>query len=207
MKKLSVMFYEDATRYFNAAEVLSGSEQRDEDDQLFLTPILFLLRHSIELNIKAKIFQFLENTFSEGDLLEFKIILENGQVCKKKTIESHSIQNLFSCLRYLDKSERLVSIFDDDELSFSLKIVKEIESIDSQSDYFRYPISKNNQQHKRKFLSLSENEVASDIRNGKFLFLLESTDHKVIHFSTLEEKYIVLVENMRKFSYILLNKF
>ena len=207
MKKLSVMFHEDAISYFNASEVLGGSENRDMDNQLFLTPILFLLRHSIELSIKAKIYQFIENITSEKDLLDCKIILEDGQECKKKVIESHSVQNLFSCLRYYDKSERLVSIFDDSELAFSLSTIKEIECIDSQSDYFRYPIGKNNQQHKREFLSLSEDGVAADIQNGKFLFLLESSNNKVIHFYTLEEKYIALVEKMRKLAYILLNKF
>ena len=201
------MFHEDATSYFDASQVLSGSDKRDENDQLFLTPILFLLRHSIELSIKAKIFQFLENVSTEQDLLEFKIILENGQECKKKVIESHSVHNLFSCLIYFDKNQRLVSIFEDSELAFSLNTIKEIESIDSQSDYFRYPIGKNSQQHKREFLSLSEDGVAADIKNGRFLFLLESPTNKVIHFYTLEEKYIALVENMRKLAYMLLNKF
>lgn len=205
--KLSKMFYADSLSYYKAASVLTGSQDRDIDEQLLLTPILFLLRHSIELITKALIIKLNEDSNDSFDITKYTPIFEDGTPSRKKLLEIHSVQELFSFIKYEDKNDRLASLFDDKEISFANKVIKDINSIDSKSDYFRYPIGKKKQEYKRHFISRSEDDVAPDIKNCYFLFLFggPATD-KCIYFKA-NEKYIKLAKAMATLIEIFINKF
>ena len=204
---ISQMFYEDAVRYFKSANIVSNSYNRDIDDELLLTPILYLLRHSVELIIKALILKFVEQSNSDVDVSQFKPCFENGVKSSKRLLENHSIGELFSFLRYFDKNNRLCSMFDDSELKFANKVVRNINNIDAKSDYFRYPIGKNNKRNKRHFVSMSNDDLAPEINKGYFLFLFgDSSENKVIPF-TADEKYIKLADEMGSLANMLMTKY
>ena len=205
MKRLSSLFYNDSYSYYKSALIISGSGYRKEDDQLLLTPILFLLRHAIELILKSFIIRTLEYKNIQ-DISRCKLLMEEGCETNIKLLSCHSTFHLFSYVRYLDKQYRLVSIFDDNELEFSFKVIKDIEKIDSKSDYFRYPIDKNTKEFKRKFITRGKTGIAPEINNSNFLFLFGSPKNECVVFSTKEKKYLELVENMSTLYKILQKK-
>lgn len=204
---LSMTFFEDSISYYNAAIILSSCEQRNVDDQLFLTPILYLYRHSAELVIKAIILSYLERFSTENSIKDFFLYSEDGEKTKLQLMNCHSLNSLYSCLKYFDKNERIVSVFDDNELDFIDRVIKEIELIDKNSDYFRYPIGKNKEQHKRKFLAVSETDIMPDLSKVYQNFIYEGPNDKVITFTSIEQEYIELSENIRIMTNILIRKY
>lgn len=204
MKRLSSLFYNDSYSYYKSALIISGSGYRKEDDQLLLTPILFLLRHAIELILKANIIDILE--FNNQGILKCKLVTENGIKTNIKLLNCHSISNLFSYLIYLNTQYSLVSVFNDNELKFSYRLINDIEDVDSKSDYFRYPINKNTKAYKRKFIIRGDIGIAPEIKSTNFLFLFGSPNDECVVFSTKEKKYLELVKDMTSLYKILQKK-
>ena len=204
---LSITFFEDSISYYNAASVLCSCEQRSIDDQLFLTPILYLYRHSIELIIKTLIISYLERSLTPNSIKDFYLYSEDGERTKSQLMNCHSLNTLYSCLKHFDKTERIVSIFDNNELEFIDSVIKEIELIDKNSDYFRYPIGKHKEQHKRKFIAISETDIMPDLSQVYQNFIYEGPNNRVIAFTSIEKEYIELSENIRIVANIFINKY
>jgi len=114
--KLSSMFYKDALTFYKLANILSSSKKREQDDQLLLSPILFLLRHSTELLLKALVIKLNENKNENFKIANFIPIHENGNPSKKSLLHIHSLQDLWSFIKFEDKNSRLVSLFNNEEI-------------------------------------------------------------------------------------------
>lgn len=204
--KISKMFYDDSKRYYKAAQLLTGSQARDEDDQLLLTPIFFLLRHSTELILKSLIIKFNESSIN-FEVSKFVPHFEDGTLSKRQLLNIHSLKDLYSFLKYEIKNNNLFDIFNEKESKLIVKVINEVDGIDNKSDYFRYPISTNNRKHKRHFVSMSEDGIAPEINKGYFLFIFGDNDNnKVISFKA-NEKYIKLVDNLSKIVNIFIEKY
>ena len=159
--------------------MLTGSQARDEDDQLLLTPIFFLLRHSTELILKSLIIKFNESSIN-FEVSKFVSHFEDGSLSKRQLLNIHTLKDLYSFLKYQIKNNNLFDIFNEKESKLIVKVINEVDGIDNKSDYFRYPISTNNRKHKRHFVSMSEDGVAPEINRGYFLFIFGDNDNNKV---------------------------
>lgn len=114
-------------------------------------PLLFLIRHAIELGIKANI--------EDLNKKNVKIILENSLVNfknKKEEIQEHSIEKLYNWFsKYLDQID-IEKIEEEKKIDFNkrkkeFKILKnKIHNLDINSNFFRFPIDSKNKEHELK---------------------------------------------------------
>lgn len=110
--------------YFEAAEYLVNNFLKMTQD-LAIYPTMFLYRHSIELILKNILY------------LQEK----NLDITRKKPFKEHRLSNIWSKIRpLLNKTEPL----DDMHLNWVEKCINELDSIDSASFAFRYPVTNTN---------------------------------------------------------------
>lgn len=109
--------------YFEAAEYLADHFLEMTQD-LAIYPTMFLYRHSIELLLKNILY------------LQEK----NLDLTRDKPLDKHRLSNIWSKVRPLLKDESL----DDMHLNWVEKCISELDSIDSGSFTFRYPVTNKN---------------------------------------------------------------
>ncbi len=189
MKRNTKIFYNDSHSYYYSAMILIDSKLKEDDDQLLLIPIIFLLRHSLELAIKAHIVKYLEENTTVVNFNNFKIYDKKGIQLKDKLFATHSIKKLFDCMIFLDK-QRLFPVFDYNEIRFMKQSLRHTIRLDDKSDYFRYPIGKSLKLHKRNFIKkydISMDWCVPELKTREELFISE--DNKTVvttrHFGVM----------------------
>lgn len=170
---LSNKFFKAYENYFRASKLLLDNiNYMNSPDIIY--PAAFLLRHSAELLIKSLICDFV----NEQNILIDKrrgIFLDvNGN---KHKLEGHSLLFLYDELIKI-ASSNLVPLMNKD-----FKLRKKIERFskqDNNSEYFRYPISKNSRSSNVVMYSLAESDIAPDISKTMNINVLTGTDNPIL---------------------------
>jgi len=143
MKSKDNEFIKISESYLQSSVILMQHIQHIGDLPYWYLPILYLLRHSIELALKANIIDeyskkipiFIE---SDDDAKKFFI-----DVCKIKHQELHSISSLFKCLQKYNKDE-----YETGKYSFIYsEMSKFIDDMDPNGTSFKYNPDGENPEH------------------------------------------------------------
>lgn len=196
MRKKSKSFYKDAKSYLMSAEILIDSKERENDNQLLLVPILFLLRHSLELIIKAKIIKYIENDLININVDDFKILDVDGKKQKEKLLNTHSIKKLYDCLIYIE-NQNMITFFKKEIVKKQYKTINYINQLDEKSDYFRYPTNKNSKFYKRKYVNricVEKGDYAPEISPNLDIYIGASEKNDVQTIFTAYSSKILLLQ-------------
>lgn len=202
VKKQSKTLFDDARSYYTAAQILRDSGERYKDSQLLFAPLLYLLRHSLELLLKAYIVSSIEK-FSPISVKDYELVDTNGIIVKinkkkMKVFHCHSILILFDCFTYLE-SQELASFFNNDKIKELRKTAVKIDAYDQKSDYFRYPLSAFGKINFRNFIKKPKTEdldVCPDLQFNKNVYIVGeqiaySTNHAKITDLEIELSNII----------------
>lgn len=165
--------------YKGAADDITKAEQYRKNWYSAL-PVSYLRRHCIELFLKSGIIlfhrKFKINFENESCDSEPKVKLPNGKWEMLRKI--HNIGDLYhrmnelvnSQMEFLKKNTRTKWKFDDD----FKKWINTINGYDSGSDYFRYPITRDEIKDKRKsiFKKNTMEGIKSEVASGKKIMAL-----------------------------------
>lgn len=126
-------FYNEALNYYQSAIVLSKSDEvLDEEYDLF-GPIIYLLRHAIELMFKSLIVKSLYEQ-NIGSWNEQKLSPHD-----RKLMSMHSLRALYET--YMEQRYKLGK-GESKELDEIGSIVERFDDVDFSSTFFRYPYDK-----------------------------------------------------------------
>jgi len=165
--------------YKGAADDITKTEQYRKDWYSSL-PVNYLRRHSIELFLKSGIIlfhkKFMINFKNDSCDSEPKVKLSNGKWELLRKI--HNIGELYyrmsellsSQMEFLENKTRTIWRFNDD---FE-KWINIINGYDSGSDYFRYPITRDQEKDRRKsiFQENTMEGIQTEIASGKKIMAL-----------------------------------
>ena len=151
MKTISVSkkFYQMALAYEDASNILYA--HCDFNNQLIINPVMFLLRHAVELILKSLI--LLSYSDFKKNIKNFTIKSLQDKIILSKT---HSLLKLLDFLIKID-SNLLIKRYNQKLLKQMRSTIKSIDKIDFSSTYFRYPINSNMQNNLQKFYYLNKN--------------------------------------------------
>lgn len=168
-KKLFIAFQ----NYFSASEfLLDANNYRYSSDIIY--PSAFLLRHSAELLLKSLICEFVND---QNIIMNNKkgIFLDvNGN---KNRLEGHSLLSLYDVLLTISSSNLVPLIDENPNLR---KKIERYNNHDNNSEYFRYPISKNSKSSQTKMFSLGESDIAPDISQRMNVTILTGLDEPIV---------------------------
>lgn len=165
-KSIVVEKYKNACiEYYRAAKILEKADMKES------APKFFLHRHSLELALKAAIISFQPSAKIEN--------LEKIKVGAKKTIAStHSVKLLLQEFFVVEHSLFSTSAEEKDKF---MDMANMLDDMDSMSDYFRYPFSKDglktNITPKKDKLEIVESGIMPEIKpNSRGLWIAVGTD-------------------------------
>jgi hypothetical protein len=125
------------TQYKNVIDELVNKIEQDTPIDTVALPLLFLIRHSLEIALKANI-------------LKFEKVNHDVEKIKLKGTKYHSIENLFNKFKeHLNKIkkgfniERNIVVQIDDYLEKCTPMVTKFQKLDKGSFNFRYPVDTN----------------------------------------------------------------
>ena len=127
-------FYDEAQNYYCSAIILSKTDEVVDEKYDLFGPIVYLLRHAIELMLKHLIVKELyEQNVTEWH--ECKLSPYNRRITSM-----HSLRVLYET--YIEQIRKLgkVDVKDLDEVEC---FIEEFDNIDFDSTFFRYPYDKN----------------------------------------------------------------
>lgn len=131
MESESVCFYNEAYSFFKSGMILRESSERDCEENRLLGPITYLFRHSMELLLKS----FIINHYISNGIVKWDEVMFN----KRKLTSIHSLKSLFNILI----QEKFQFYGEDYNVNDLFWTISDVESLDMDSTYFRYPINKN----------------------------------------------------------------
>lgn len=186
-------FISDAKNFNSAAKVLSSSQISSVENQMFLSQIIFLKRHSCELLLKGTILKLLNtNTLLKIDINKIPLFDKKNNRLKKTLFESHSILELFDCLASLSKFNLLLN-----EVNFKKYRLSaiEINKIDDDSTYFRYPCDKDGNLNSRTyFINADDPNIYPDFNDYKFEDIyLDEINGNIKFINIVPEAYKLVV--------------
>ncbi|WP_276661716.1 hypothetical protein [Syntrophomonas wolfei] len=176
------------TTYRDAADNITDTKQYKKDWYSAL-PVCYLRRHSIELYLKSGIILFhkkFEINFENDSYdSEPKVRMSNGKWELLRKI--HNIGVLYdrvnelinSQMEFLTKNTKCIWKFDDN----FMKWINIVNGYDSGSDYFRYPVTRDENRDKRKN-AFKENTIEGmqdEIASGKggMVFVLQNSKGEI----------------------------
>lgn len=123
-------FFDEAYCFYQSGIIIRNSLQREQDENRLNGSIIYLFRHSMELLFKALIINhYIITGISDWENLKFE---------KRNITSIHSLQSLLKII-VAEKISLCVEKCDFNELRW---IVTQVEILDMDSTFFRYPINK-----------------------------------------------------------------
>lgn len=170
---LSKKFFKAYQNYSTASELLFNSFSYMESPGI-IYPTAFLLRHSAELLMKSLICDFVndQNVFIDKKKGIFLDVSGN-----KHKLEGHSLLSLYDELIKIGTSY-LVPYMDKDVML--RKKIERFSKYDDNSEYFRYPISKQHKSSIVNMYSLGKSDIAPDISRTMNINILIETDEPIV---------------------------
>lgn len=182
--------------YFSASELLlDANNYRYSSDIVY--PSAFLLRHSAELLIKSLICDFAND---HNIIIDSKkgIFLDVNGI--KHRLEGHSLLSLYDLLMKISSSNLVPLIDENPNLR---KKIERYNNHDNNSEYFRYPISKNSKSSKTKMFSLGESDMAPDISQRMNVTILTGLDEPIV-LKNVDKGILTKIELLREIIEMLL---
>ena len=174
---VSYNYYESATLLDE--KILTGKNYN------IIYPVVYLLRHSLELIVKSLILQEVDNQKINPSKPE---VIYNLNAKKFDISRTHSISVLFD--KFVEIQESKVTNgqqlfgYDENLLKELSRVINEIDKIDHTSDIYRYPISKSGKKNPIHFADEAEdNLVFGEIGpKNKGYFIYGKTEEKDFDF-------------------------
>lgn len=170
---LARKFFMGYQNYFHASEFLHNTLNY-KDFPHIIYPSAFLLRHSAELLIKSLICDFVNEQNIIIDSKKGIFLDVNGN---KNRLEGHSLLSLYDVLLKISSSNLVPLIDVNPNLR---KKIERYNNHDNNSEYFRYPISKNSKSSHTKMFSLGESDIAPDISQRMNVAILTGLDEPIV---------------------------
>lgn len=201
-------FINESKNFISASQVLKESNKCGVENQMFLSQIIFMIRHACELILKGLHFKLLKNNTGVSDCCNIKLENIKGNNLNQTIFECHSLLMLYDSFTSMARFNLLLSR--DRLLKFRNKVIK-VDIIDKDSTYFRYPIDKNGNLNSRTYFidpedpdinpdfnDFSIDQIFIDEIDGciKYINIVpEAIEYK----NKLEELYCFLLETQESF--------
>lgn len=193
MVVVSYNYYESATLLDET--ILTGNNYN------IIYPVVYLLRHSLELIVKSLILQEVDNQKINPSKPE---VLYNQNAKKFDISRTHSIRVLFD--KFVEIQESKVTNgqqlfgYDENLLKELSNVINKIDKIDHTSDIYRYPISKSGKKNPIHFADEAEdNLVFGEIgpnTNGYLIFgKTEEKDFDFIKHIYVRDEQTMIMKN------------
>ncbi len=179
-KRMVIVSY----NYYQSATLLDETILTGNNYNI-IYPVVYLLRHSVELIVKSLILQEVDNQKINPSKPE---VLYNQKTKKFDISRTHSIRVLFD--KFVEIQESKVTNgqqlfgYDENLLKELSNVINEIDKIDHTSDIYRYPISKSGKKNPIHFANEAEdNLVFGEVGpNNKGYFIFGKTEEKDFDF-------------------------
>lgn len=188
---------DDANNFISAGEILFTSKECCVENQMFLTQIIFMNRHACELLLKALIFRLLKNNCEVENVKNIKLEDVYGKKSNKSILDTHSILKLYDTFLSMSTYNLLI---DKDRLLKNRKMAIEIDKIDEDSTYFRYPIDKDGNFNKRTyFIDPEDPNICPDFNNYSIDSIFIDQDEGIVKYINIVPEAIEFNKKLIKF--------
>lgn len=166
--------YYCALNYFDACEKLRHNLLNDNNPSI-IYPLMYLERHTLELLLKSII---LFSVKKQNIIEDLKVIINDGSVFDLSI--THSLLILINKYIEINANNFLFPNFDEKVIKDIRKQLEKFNKIDSKSDFYRYPISKDNRQSKLKIWDKFDSDSLVNI-NFKNTYIMVDQNNEVLH--------------------------
>lgn len=166
--------YYCALNYYDACEKLKHNLLNDDNPSI-IYPLLYLERHTLELLLKSII---LLSVQPQNIIEDLKIEI-NGERFFDLS-RTHSLLILINKYIEINTMDFLFPNFDEKVINKIKNQIKKFNKIDSKSDFYRYPISKNHRQSKLKVFDKYDRDTLINI-NFKNTYAMCNEDNEVMY--------------------------
>lgn len=166
-----------ALNYFDACEKLRHNLLNDNNPSI-IYPLMYLERHTLELLLKSII---LFSVNKQNIIEDLKVVINDGSVFDLS--RTHSLLILINKYIEINTNNFLFPNFDENVIKDIRKQLEKFNKIDSKSDFYRYPISKDNKQSKLKIWNKFDSDSLVNI-NFKNTYVMVDQNNEVLHILT-----------------------
>lgn len=163
-----------ALNYFDACEKLRLNLLNDNNPSI-IYPLMYLERHTLELLLKSII---LFSVKKQNIIKDLKVVINDGSVFDLS--RTHSLLILINKYIEINTNNFLFPNFEENVIKDIRKQLQKFNKIDSKSDFYRYPISKNNKQSKLKIWKKFDSNSLVNI-NFKNTYIMVDQNNSVPH--------------------------
>ena len=185
------LFYEEGLSYYKSGVILQNSPDRIQEEDLLFSPIVYLLRHALELLFKALIVKDVV-TKNKGSWNTMKFPPENRRL---NTI--HSIKTLYETWKLMCNN---VTNNDEEGIDEIENIVEQLDSYDFSSTFFRYPYSKEGEVNRKRLTEEVDEDILTSVpcSLGAFIYHEGPEKFACLHreqmMDCLEEDLVNVIE-------------
>lgn len=194
---LEIKFINESKNFITASQVLQDSQQCSVENQMFLSQIIFMNRHACELLLKGLHFRLLKtNTNILGG---YNIKLENihGKKLNQSIFETHSLLTLYDSFISLSNFNLVI---DKQKLTKFRKMVVDIDKIDVDSTYFRYPVDKDGNFNSRTyFINPEDPNINPDFNDYSFDQIYIDEQEGIVRYINLVPEAIDYNNKLKEF--------
>ena len=182
MKSFSMAkkFYLCSNNYYDTCKLLKKKFWEDVNFSL-LNPMVYLLRHTLELVLKALILLSIEQQELENNL-NIDIYGEKFDLSR-----THSLEVLINKFVYIQENHRLTTIYDE-EMKNVIKIVIKYDKYDRGSDYYRYPLTKKGKFTIQKSGIIDDDMIEIGKKNQCFVFNFNQNETTIKHVTLYDKR-------------------
>ena len=166
--------YSCALNYFDACEKLKKDLLHDNNPSI-IYPLLYLERHTLELLLKAII---LLNVKPQNIVEDLKIEIDSGKFFDLS--RTHSLLILINKYIEINTTNSLFPNYEEKAINQIKKQLEKFNRIDSKSDFYRYPISKDKKQSKLKIWDKFDSDSLINI-NFKNTYVMCNQDNEILY--------------------------
>lgn len=166
--------YYCALNYFDACEKLKKDLLHDNNPSI-IYPLLYLERHTLELLLKAII---LLSVKPQNIVEDLKIEIDSGKFFDLS--RTHSLLILINKYIEINTTNSLFPNYEEKVINQIKKQLEKFNRIDSKSDFYRYPISKDNKQSKLKIWDKFDSDSLINI-NFKNTYVMCNQDNEILY--------------------------
>ena len=166
--------YYCALNYFDACEKLKKDLLHDNNPSI-IYPLLYLERHTLELLLKAII---LLSVKPQNIVEDLKIEIDSGKFFDLS--RTHSLLILINKYIEINTTNSLFPNYEEKAINQIKKQLEKFNRIDSKSDFYRYPISKDKKQSKLKIWDKFDSDSLINI-NFKNTYVMCNQDNEILY--------------------------
>lgn len=166
--------YYCAFNYFDACEKLKKDLLHDNNPSI-IYPLLYLERHTLELLLKAII---LLSVKPQNIVEDLKIEIDSGKFFDLS--RTHSLLILINKYIEINTTNSLFPNYEEKAINQIKKQLEKFNRIDSKSDFYRYPISKDKKQSKLKIWDKFGSDSLINI-NFKNTYVMCNQDNEILY--------------------------